>query len=206
MAVDERYNLYVAGNFEGNVPFDPAPSKVVLESQGDDDAFAAHFSNSGRLLWAKSFGGSRDDSATSIALDGKNQIYVAGVFEGEVDLDPDYTDFEAKSQGGTDVFVVVLQVGGRLLTATHFGGSGDEDRRACWWSRTVRSMSPENSKRLSTLTAIRKAASSPAGVKAICSCCAIARAIILTGSWALGAGAAKRLAVWQKTSGVTSIS
>ncbi len=59
VAVDERYGLYVAGDFEGNVPFDPAPSKVVLESQGNDSTRSpAHFSNSGRLLWAKSFGGS----------------------------------------------------------------------------------------------------------------------------------------------------
>jgi hypothetical protein len=126
VAVDERYNLYVAGNFEGIVDFDPPPSKITLESRGKDDAFVTQFTNYGRVLWAKRFGGSQDDGASSIALDGANQIYLAGTFEGEADLDPDYTDFEAKSQGGSDIFVVILKVGGRLLAATHFGGPEDD--------------------------------------------------------------------------------
>lgn len=132
VAVDENYNIYLAGYYEGKVAFDPAPSKVVLESRGNEDAFAAHFTNYGRLLWAKSFGGSREDRATDIALDAKRQIYLTGTFEGEADLDPDYTDFEARSQGDSDIFALVLQVGGRLLTANHFGGSSNDDHPRLW--------------------------------------------------------------------------
>ncbi len=64
VVVDGNY-IYVAG--------------VTYNSTSDDDAFVAKLDKTtGELVWAKTFGGSKDDEAYSIAVD-NNYIYVAGI-------------------------------------------------------------------------------------------------------------------------------
>ena len=51
---------------------------LYLGTHRDADAFAAKLSPQGEVVWATYLGGSRDDAATSLALDWSGNVYVAG--------------------------------------------------------------------------------------------------------------------------------
>ena len=100
IATDSAGNVYVAGSFSGTVDFDPASGVANLTSAGSDDAFAAKYTPTGSLLWARRFGGSGQDLLYSIAVDEAQNVYLAGT-------------------GGTQV--LKLDSGGNLLWMHNIG-------------------------------------------------------------------------------------
>lgn len=81
-------NVYVSGNFQGTVDFDPGTGTANLTSGGMRDAFVQKLDTSGNFHWAKSFGGSSNDLANSLAADASGNVYTIGSFLGTVDFDP----------------------------------------------------------------------------------------------------------------------
>jgi hypothetical protein len=67
---------YFAGYFSSSVQF----GNTQLVSYGGKDAFLAKRDSSGNVVWAIQAGGSSDDYATDLALDGNDNIYLTGVF------------------------------------------------------------------------------------------------------------------------------
>jgi hypothetical protein len=67
---------YFAGYFSSSVQF----GNTLLTSYGGQDVFLAKRDSSGTVLWAIQAGGSSDDYATELALDGNDNIYLTGVF------------------------------------------------------------------------------------------------------------------------------
>lgn len=47
-------------------------------AQQKRDAFIAKFSNSGKLIWATLYGGNKNEHGAAVAIDKKNNIYIAG--------------------------------------------------------------------------------------------------------------------------------
>lgn len=89
IALDEFGNIFVTGNFEGTVDFDPDLVDVVnLVSGGYDDVFITKFNAAGYLQWAKKLGGAGLDYSYAIALDGSGNIYTTGWFTNTLDVDP----------------------------------------------------------------------------------------------------------------------
>lgn len=76
--------------------------------------------------WAKGFGGSGADVATSTTIDLSGNTYVAGSFEGSI-------DFSGKgsavlhSYGGADVFLLKLNNSGGFDWAANVGGGGTDE-------------------------------------------------------------------------------
>jgi hypothetical protein len=77
IATDKYGNVYVTGPF-------PNPVAVIVSTvfvnQGAGDMYLAKFSSTGNLLWAKSYGASGQDDATSIATDTSGNVYITGFF------------------------------------------------------------------------------------------------------------------------------
>ncbi len=93
IAVDNGGNIYVTGSFIGTVDFDPSGNgtAISLTAPGTgSDIFVAKYNPDGELLWAHNFGGSGlvGDAGSDIAIDDSNNVYVTGVFNGNVDFDP----------------------------------------------------------------------------------------------------------------------
>lgn len=98
-------NVYVAGSFASPIL---AVGTATLTSAGLSDAFVAKFSRSGTFSWARRAGGSGDDQASGVAVQG-SRVYVTGVFES---IDADFGSATLASAGSYDVFVTRLQDAG----------------------------------------------------------------------------------------------
>lgn len=92
--VDGAGNIYVIGDFQGMVDFDPSPAIVNLTaistntSIANSDIFFAKYSPSGNLIWAKHIGSAGDDEGHYIDISPNGNITLTGVFQGTVDFDP----------------------------------------------------------------------------------------------------------------------
>ena len=72
----------ISGAFMGLVDFDPGPDTTSLQSQGDDDWYAATFDSLGNLVWALGFGTTSEDVSLGMAVDSAGKIYVSGACSG----------------------------------------------------------------------------------------------------------------------------
>jgi hypothetical protein len=118
VALDATGNVYVTGNFEGAVDFGTGS----LQSAGARDVFVASFTPSGTPRWSKRFGGTGDDYASSVAVDGSGNVYVTGRFEGAVD----FGTGSLQSAGAGDVFVASFTPSGTPRWSKRFGSTGDD--------------------------------------------------------------------------------
>ena len=75
--------------------------------------------------WAKRFGGASTDGGNALVTDSTGNIYIAGFFQGSVDLGGGFLT----SAGGYDLFLAKYSSTGVHLWSRRFGGSGDENVR-----------------------------------------------------------------------------
>jgi hypothetical protein len=117
LAVDSDGNLITMGGFSGTVLFDG----MGLTAAGGSDIYVAKLSSStGKVIWAKRFGGTGDDFGLAVALDAANNIYVAGTFQGSADFGGGLI----QSAGGSDAVVLKLSSEGNYVWANPIGGQG----------------------------------------------------------------------------------
>lgn len=104
IALDAWNNVYITGNFVGTADFDPGAGTVNLVSAGGLDLFFAKYDPVGNFVWARSTGGPGSDLSYSIALDVFGNVYMTGIFAGNVDFVPNATTGHMISSGNSDVF------------------------------------------------------------------------------------------------------
>ena len=91
------------------------------------DTFFARLDTNGTIAYATYLGGSSDDFAYALAVDGSGRLYTAG--------ETDSTDFPAMQAlplgvtGGTDLFVTRFSAAGAVQFSSRFGGVEDEGAR-----------------------------------------------------------------------------
>jgi hypothetical protein len=114
LAIDSESNSISVGY--SFTSFDGGPA-----AQNAPDAFIIKYDQDGNKLWSRQFGTSGPnhntalDSATSVAVDGSNNIYVAGYTAGSLD---------GTSAGNVDIFLRKYDPDGALLLAKQYGTSG----------------------------------------------------------------------------------
>jgi len=117
-------NVLLTGQFWHSVDFDPDTSTHVLTALSGGDMFLGSYLPGGGLDWAKAF-----PSATSYARpnhltqDDSANIYITGLFHGQVDFDPDTATYELASAGQADAFVAKYDSVGNLYWAQRWGSS-----------------------------------------------------------------------------------
>lgn len=136
IALDTNGFIYIAGQtMSGGLATSNAFQKSFSGGSLSGDAFIAKFDNQGsNLIYFTYLGGSADDSAASIAVDGAGDVFVTG-FTDSVNF-PTTTNALYRSISGTstsagyfrDAFVTELNPGGsNLLYSTYLGGSGPDE-------------------------------------------------------------------------------
>jgi hypothetical protein len=93
IAQDSQGNIYLSGNFEGTVDFDPSGEEATLTAINKYDAYLAKYDSDGNFIWVISIGGTEWIYGRHIALDAGGNIYMAGYFKGEADFDPSSNDY-----------------------------------------------------------------------------------------------------------------
>lgn len=69
--------VYISGNYNNSITF----GTTTLTSVGGDDAFLANYDTNGNLVWAKSIGGTLDETGVGIAANSNaKDVYVTGNF------------------------------------------------------------------------------------------------------------------------------
>lgn len=117
IAVDRNGNSYVTGSFLGpTITF----GSTTLTNAGVADIFVAKYSKSGKVLWAKSVGGSGYDVGYGIAVDGCGNSYVTGSF-----FSPTITFGSATltNAGVANIFIAKYDNHGNVLWAKSAGGT-----------------------------------------------------------------------------------
>lgn len=127
LAVDPSGHVTIAGSFEnkGSISFGEGDEHVSL---GEADVYVARFTNDGKLVWAKTFGGERVDIANDVVVDPAGNAIVTGWFEGMVDFGKG--PMTSKGFNNKDVFVVKLDAKGQTTWAHTFGDKDHDQGRA----------------------------------------------------------------------------
>jgi hypothetical protein len=123
--VDAVGNVYVAGDFNSLVNFDPGVGFNLQNVAGASDVFVAKYDPQGNFLWVKKIGGVGIDACRDLVLDGQGNIYVAGIFEGTADFDPNGGVMNVTSGGAFDSFILKLNAAGNFLWVKTLQGSSN---------------------------------------------------------------------------------
>ena len=136
VAVDSSGNAYVAGyTYSTDFPTANAFQPQDQTNGHGDNAFVTKFNAAGSALTYSTYlGGSTNDEATSIAVDGAGNAYIAG-FTDSTDF-PTLEPLQATNNGGShqtsNAFISVLDAAGSALEfSTYLGGSGAQRFISC---------------------------------------------------------------------------
>ena len=106
LTTDNFGNVYTTGYFESPViTFDNVT--LTNSNSSTQDIFVTKYDTSGKVLWAKNFGGSGNDFGKSIAADNFRNVYLTGMF-GSASIKFDVVNLTNKASGSTDLFVAKI--------------------------------------------------------------------------------------------------
>lgn len=108
IAVDSNANVYTTGAFVATVDFDPSSNVYNMFASGAEDVFLQKLDSLGNFQWVRKFGGNSMEIGYSVKVDSQNSIYLAGLFNGVSDFDPNSSVVNLTSNGTWDAFVVKL--------------------------------------------------------------------------------------------------
>jgi hypothetical protein len=131
IAIDGSGNAYITGRTPStDYPITTGVYQNIMD--GFSDVFVTKLNGTGStLLYSTFIGGSADENAYSIALDGTGNAYITGVTS-STDYDVTAGAFQTTLDGGVyDAFVTKLNSSGTaLLYSTYIGGSDFEESRS----------------------------------------------------------------------------
>jgi hypothetical protein len=116
-------NVYVTGEFQNTVDFDPGVGVTNIVANGTYDFYVLKLNLAGAFVWAKGLGGIGNEFGYDISVDPSGNVYTTGVFAGTSDFDPGVGVSNLISSGW-DVFVSKLNSLGNFVWAKKMGGAG----------------------------------------------------------------------------------
>lgn len=130
LAVDGIGNVYLTGTFAGVLDFDPGNATTSLTSADESmDGFVWKLDPAGALLYARRFGGSKDETVSDLSIHPAGDVYVTGTFTGIADFDPSSSVANLGSGAGTvDGYVLKLGPTGALVYTRSLGGGASTVR------------------------------------------------------------------------------
>ena len=122
---DNSGNIYVAGNFNDSIDFDPGAGTSFSGKPTRPGAFFQKFDTLGNLIWVKTIFG-RPIDVNSICVDSDDNLYATGKFYGpnqplgqtdSIDFDPGPDTLHLPDGTGYDIYVLKLDKHGNLKWA-----------------------------------------------------------------------------------------
>ena len=122
ITADALGNVYAAGWYSGTADFNPGQGVDTITSAGSDDIFIVRFDSSGNFAWVKSMGGISQDQPTAITTDNSGNIYLTGLYKGDLFIDSAGVSKKITSIGDYDALVAKFSSSGQLQWANTQGG------------------------------------------------------------------------------------
>ncbi len=127
ITTDKNGNVYITGQFNGQVDFDPSNAVSILNSNGKSDIFILKLDSTGDMVWVKSFGSTMHDGAFSVATDPSGNVFITGTYADTVDFDPISGGHVIISNGDFDIFILKLSSLGNVTWVKSMGGNDRDD-------------------------------------------------------------------------------
>ena len=121
--IDALGNLFLAGNFDSTVDFDPNAGISNLNSPSGFDIFVSKWDANGNFIWVKQMGGLGNQLCLDMTMDGTGNIYTTGYFGGNSDFDPSIGTFTLSAIGANDIYVSKLDANGDFVWAKSIGSA-----------------------------------------------------------------------------------
>lgn len=116
IAVDVLENSYTAGVMLNSGWY----GSDTLHGLGLEDAYVAKFDSMGNFLWGQVWGGSQNDQANGVDVDGDGHVWVGGGFRGNAD----FGGISLTSAGESDGFVAKATASGNVQFVKQIFGAG----------------------------------------------------------------------------------
>ncbi|PCI98808.1 MAG: hypothetical protein COB15_05075 [Flavobacteriales bacterium] len=97
LSADASGNVYFTGFYQDTIDIDPGNGVFNLISNGLHDVFILKLDIGGNFIWAKSIGGTDDDTSNNISIDMYGNVYVTGLYGDTVDFNPTPVVFNLSS-------------------------------------------------------------------------------------------------------------
>ena len=127
---DSSGNVYVSGNFDNVVDFDPGPNTFNLSTNNTlTDVFCLKLDTNGNFLWAKQMGNpTENDVVNDMSIDNQH-LYITGYYRGQADFDPSANVSNLNSVNGSeDAFMAKYELStGDLVWAKSIGDDNGSD-------------------------------------------------------------------------------
>lgn len=128
--VSIRGFLYSTGTFSSTASFGATTNPALnLTSNGGSDIYISKVNAfNGDFIWVKGVGGALDEQGLSITgLDPSpsGDLYVTGTFEGTADFDPGVGVANLTSAGGSDIFILNLDLNGNFKWVKRIWGAAN---------------------------------------------------------------------------------
>jgi len=128
-AVDSLGNVYVSGEFQGTVDFDPGPATNSAMANGPTaaNAYLGKFDSNGPLQWGQTWGATNGRcSANGVAVDATNGVYASGLFQYSFNFFG-LTNIASNATGANNMMVCKFDSNGNAQWVRAWGGtSGGE--------------------------------------------------------------------------------
>jgi fibronectin type 3 domain-containing protein len=122
ISADSAGNAYITGTFSETVDFDPGAGTVQSASAGAGDIFVLSLGPAGAYRWHFACGSGQDDRGTGLQAYANGTFWLAGTFNGSVDLDPGAAVNLTNASGYTDIFLARYSSSGGFIWAGAIGG------------------------------------------------------------------------------------
>ncbi|TXB66864.1 T9SS type A sorting domain-containing protein [Vicingus serpentipes] len=121
--VSTSTGVYVIGQFSDSADFDPNIGTYYLYPENSSGLFIQKLDKTtGNLLWVKQISSSYVFSR-SVKIDGNENLYIYGMYNGTIDLDPNPSNLINRTTNGqSDLFLLKLDLNGNFLNAVTIGG------------------------------------------------------------------------------------
>lgn len=110
ITLDNSCNVYSTGLYAQTVDFDPGSGTHNLTAVGGaGDAYVSKLDSAGNFVWAGTMGNNGFDAGVSIAVNGEDNVYAIGRFEGgPADFDPGSGVRTISATSNQDMFMIYL--------------------------------------------------------------------------------------------------
>jgi len=99
-------NLFITGNFEYNVDFDPSDNEYILTAGSSSrDIFVCKLSENGDFNSAYKIFGTSYDRSSKLYFDKQGNYYLTGTFSGTADFDPSEEAVYELHSAANDIFI-----------------------------------------------------------------------------------------------------